>query len=59
VKNIILLFLLLPALMLAQKADYPIHVAPAIPYYAWAHRGKGKIILWFPEKLTDIDLIAK
>jgi DUF1680 family protein len=31
----------------------------AIPYYAWAHRGKGEMMIWFPEKLTNIDLIAK
>jgi DUF1680 family protein len=31
----------------------------AIPYYAWAHRGKGEMMLWFPEKLTNLDLIAK
>jgi uncharacterized protein len=30
----------------------------AIPYYAWANRGKGEMMLWFPEKITDIDIIA-
>lgn len=30
----------------------------AIPYYAWANRGKGEMIIWFPEKIEDIDLIA-
>jgi DUF1680 family protein len=30
----------------------------AIPYYAWANRGKGEMIIWFPEKVKDIDLIA-
>ena len=30
----------------------------AIPYYAWANRGKGEMMIWFPEKVKDIDLIA-
>jgi len=30
----------------------------AIPYYAWANRGKGEMMVWFPEKVKDIDLIA-
>lgn len=31
----------------------------AIPYYSWANRGKGEMMVWFPEKITDIALIAK
>jgi DUF1680 family protein len=30
----------------------------AIPYYAWANRGEGEMMLWFPEKVKDIDLIS-
>ncbi|HWV66767.1 glycoside hydrolase family 127 protein [Chitinophaga sp.] len=30
----------------------------AIPYYAWANRGKGEMMVWFPEKITDIDLLS-
>ncbi len=30
----------------------------AIPYYSWANRGKGEMILWFPEKIKDIDIVA-
>ena len=30
----------------------------AIPYYAWANRGKGEMMLWFPERIKDIDLVA-
>ena len=30
----------------------------AIPYYAWAHRGKGEMMLWFPTKVKDVDLIT-
>lgn len=29
----------------------------AIPYYAWANRGKGEMMIWFPEKVKDIDII--
>lgn len=31
----------------------------AIPYYAWAHRGKGEMTVWFPETVTGIDLFSK
>jgi DUF1680 family protein len=31
----------------------------AIPYYAWANRGKGEMTVWFPEKLTDLDLLSE
>lgn len=30
----------------------------AIPYYAWANRGKGEMMVWFPEKIQDIDLLT-
>ncbi|MET0394635.1 MAG: glycoside hydrolase family 127 protein [Chitinophagaceae bacterium] len=30
----------------------------AIPYYAWANRGPGEMMLWFPEKIKDIDIVA-
>jgi DUF1680 family protein len=30
----------------------------AIPYYAWAHRGKGEMMIWLPTKVKDVDLIA-
>jgi len=31
----------------------------AIPYYAWANRGKGEMTVWFPEKLTNLDLLSE
>lgn len=31
----------------------------AIPYYAWAHRGKGEMTVWFPETITDVSIISK
>jgi uncharacterized protein len=30
----------------------------AIPYYAWAHRGKGEMTIWFPRRVADIDIIS-
>lgn len=30
----------------------------AIPYYAWAHRGKGEMVLWFPSRIKDIDIVS-
>ena len=29
----------------------------AIPYYAWAHRGKGEMMIWFPTTVKNIDII--
>lgn len=31
----------------------------AIPYYAWANRGRGEMTVWFPEKLTNLDLLSQ
>jgi hypothetical protein len=31
----------------------------AIPYYAWANRGKGEMTIWFPEKITDVELLSQ
>jgi uncharacterized protein len=30
----------------------------AIPYYAWAHRGKGEMRVWFPEQVKSVELIS-
>ena len=30
----------------------------AIPYYAWANRGKGEMQLWFPEKVQHVQLLT-
>jgi len=29
----------------------------AIPYYAWAHRGKGEMMIWFPSAVKNIDIV--
>ena len=31
----------------------------AIPYYAWANRGKGEMMLWFPEQVKSVDIISQ
>ncbi len=31
----------------------------AIPYYSWANRGKGEMMLWFPSEVKSIDLLTK
>ncbi|GAC1312548.1 MAG: glycoside hydrolase family 127 protein [Mucilaginibacter sp.] len=31
----------------------------AIPYYAWANRGKGEMMIWFPQHVTAKELVAK
>ncbi len=28
----------------------------AIPYYSWANRGKGEMIVWFPQQVRNVDL---
>jgi DUF1680 family protein len=30
----------------------------AIPYYAWANRGKGEMNVWFPSAIKDVEIIA-
>lgn len=30
----------------------------AIPYYAWAHRGKGEMSIWFPQKVSGIEILS-
>ncbi|HEX7906010.1 MAG TPA: beta-L-arabinofuranosidase domain-containing protein [Chitinophagaceae bacterium] len=30
----------------------------AIPYYAWANRGKGEMTVWFPETIKDVEIIT-
>ena len=31
----------------------------AIPYYAWANRGKGEMMVWFPEQIKSVDIISQ
>lgn len=31
----------------------------AIPYYSWANRGKGEMMVWFPEHVTGVDLQSR
>ncbi|MXV17014.1 glycoside hydrolase family 127 protein [Hufsiella ginkgonis] len=42
-----------------EKIDTGSKPFTAIPYYAWAHRGKGEMTVWFPQKVTNVDLISK
>jgi hypothetical protein len=28
----------------------------AIPYYSWANRGQGEMMIWFPEKVKSVEL---
>ncbi|WP_207424399.1 glycoside hydrolase family 127 protein [Desertivirga brevis] len=30
----------------------------AIPYYSWANRGKGEMLVWFPQQIKDLDVIT-
>lgn len=31
----------------------------AIPYYAWANRGKGEMEVWFPERIKNIEILSQ
>jgi len=31
----------------------------AIPYYSWANRGKGEMMVWFPTDVKDIELLTR
>lgn len=31
----------------------------AIPYYAWANRGKSEMMIWFPASIKNIDIIPQ
>ncbi|MBT1697608.1 glycoside hydrolase family 127 protein [Fulvivirgaceae bacterium PWU4] len=31
----------------------------AIPYYAWAHRGKGEMMIWLPTSVKQVTLISR
>jgi len=28
----------------------------AIPYYAWANRGKGEMTVWFPVRIKEVEI---
>lgn len=50
-----------PKVMIGEHENISTSMKPfiAIPYYAWANRGKGEMMMWFPEKVKDIDLITR
>lgn len=31
----------------------------AVPYYAWANRGKGEMNVWLPEMIKDLEIITR
>ena len=35
------------------------HNLTAIPYYSWANRGQGEMMVWFPTAIKGIELLAK
>jgi DUF1680 family protein len=43
----------------AQNVHTVTKTVTAIPYYAWAHRGRGEMIVWFPTRVKGIDIITK
>ncbi len=50
-----------PVVMVDEKAASVTTVlkqVTAIPYYAWANRGKSEMTVWFPRRITGVDLIS-
>lgn len=43
----------------AQTVSTSRRTVTAIPYYAWANRGKGEMMVWFPVKLKDVEIIGE
>jgi DUF1680 family protein len=31
----------------------------AIPYYSWANRGKGEMVVWFPTEIKSVELLTR
>ncbi len=42
----------------ANTVNTALQTFTAIPYYAWANRGRGEMMVWFPERIKDIDLVS-
>lgn len=30
-----------------------------VPYYSWANRGKGEMMVWFPTKIKEVEILSK
>ena len=51
----------LPVVLISENGEQVSTVnrkVTAIPYYAWANRGQGEMIIWFPEKIKELDLLS-
>lgn len=48
-----------PVILVEQNQNVSTATRPfvAIPYYAWAHRGKGEMMVWFPTTVKNIEII--
>jgi len=42
----------------AQTVSTSRKIVTAIPYYAWANRGKGEMMVWFPAQIKDVEIIT-
>lgn len=50
-----------PTVTVKSKVSLETELQPltAIPYYAWAHRGAGEMMIWFPTRVVDVTLISE
>ena len=49
----------LPVVEVAEQSiRTEIKTVTAIPYFAWANRGKGEMTIWFPSQVKDVDFIT-
>jgi DUF1680 family protein len=60
-KGVIVLKAEVPAIVIENENNISTvkHNLTAIPYYSWANRGQGEMMVWFPTAIKGIELLAK
>ena len=58
--GIVTLHAVLPKVQIEKETNISTQTLPftAIPYYAWANRGKGEMMVWFPQTVKNIQIIT-
>jgi uncharacterized protein len=41
-----------------QRVNTQMQAFMAIPYYSWANRGKGEMLIWIPERIGDVEILT-
>jgi DUF1680 family protein len=60
-KGVTVLKAVIPAIIINNENNISTvkHNLTAIPYYSWANRGQGEMMVWFPTAIKGIELLAK